>query len=505
MAQTSKSIQRRQTSQQSLEASTKLPEIHLSGSDAAGVFEAELRNCKIGGILRDHRPAQSCNIIESALESFSTERVDFTRIDFKDNAIRSCHFLDSKFDSNTFAYNAVVGTLFEQCSFNDSDIQQCDFEQTVFLRCDFRNLLVKACTFLQCEFRDCVTSNKVFETCRLSDCAFSGTELQAQSIAENFGVTSSQYDGVLRDGRANSSHRKLTKKELAPWARQFAIHPLQRLSIDYFGGGSLLEGSQLLDTCLTVETWVPRSRTAGSFALVLSRWSEFLIWLYERDQLVIHTLLRLHSTTNTLIQALESVGTHTPWISQVRGVHLSLARLVDHYLILLEGSVGRIGNKVLLLVEGGSSEEWYRSNLKALFDRAPDAKISGLVKRNSPWDLSIVVSHGSILLFMALFLATRTRLQLLKYGDRFVPQEDTSTSTPSLELIKASQAKGDRPKAIAVTRPLLSLEFGGQQALRSTPSFRLQAYLPGNLIGDLQLDLSSRQIGKLRKIIKDIL
>jgi uncharacterized protein YjbI with pentapeptide repeats len=494
-----------QTSHRSLVASTKLPEIHLSGSDAAGVFETELRNSKIGGILRDHRPAHACNIIESALESFCAERVDFTRCDFKDNAIRSCHFVDSKFDSNTFAYNAVVGTLFEQCSFNDSDIQQCDFEKTVFLRCDFRNLLVKACTFLQCEFRDCVTNNKVFETCRLSDCAFSGTELQAQSIAENFGVTSSQYDGVLREGRGDASHRKLTKKELAQWAKQFAVHPLQRLSVDYFRNGNLLEGSQILDTCLTVETWVPRSRTAGSFALVLSRWSEFLIWLYERDQLVIHTLLRLHSTTDTLIQALESLGTHTPWISQVRGVHLSLARLVDHYLILLEESVGRIGNKVLLLVEGGSSEEWYRRNLKAFFDRAPDAKICRLVKRNSPWDLSIVISHGSILLFMALFLATRTRLQLLKYGDRFVPQEEPSKTAAPPELIKASPTKSSRPKANVVTRPILSLEFGGQQALRSTPSFRLQAYLPGNLIGDLQLDLSSRHVGKLRKIIKDML
>lgn len=488
-----------------VKAGTALPEIHLSGSDTAGAFETELRGSKICGVLRDYRTPHVCNVIESALESFSTERVDFTRCDFKDNAIRSCHFADSKFDSAAFTYNSVTGTLFENCSFYDTDIQQCDFEKSVFWRCDFRNLLVKACTFLRCEFRECITNNKVFETCRLSDCVFAGTELQTQTIAENFGITSSQYDGVLRDGRADSKHSKITMDNIVPWAVSSANHPLQRLSVDYFLSGSLLEGSKPLDACLAVTTWVPRSRTAGSFSLVLSRWSEFLIWLYENDKLAVHVLLRLHSTTNGLMQRLEGVSEHAPWISQVRGVHLSLARIVDHYLVLLDESIGHFDDKISLLVEGGSSEEWYYRNLKAFFDRAPNARITRLIKHNSPWDLSVAFSHGSILLFMALFLATRTRLELSRYSDRLAQEQlPTGNAVSKSKAVKrATQGKGSR--ALVVTKPVLSLEFGGQQALRSIPSFRLQAYLPGNLIGELQLDLSSRYVARLRKIVKDIL
>jgi hypothetical protein len=95
---------------------TALPEILLSGLDTAGVFQKEVRGSKIRGILRDYHTPHACNVIESALESFSTDRVDFTSCDFKDNAIRACRFIDSKFNSSTLAYNAVTSTLFENCS-----------------------------------------------------------------------------------------------------------------------------------------------------------------------------------------------------------------------------------------------------------------------------------------------------------------------------------------------------------------------------------------------------
>jgi uncharacterized protein YjbI with pentapeptide repeats len=216
--------------------------IELKGTDAGSLFDRELRGVELMGLLRDHHTARACNIIECTLRSFTAERVDFTRCDFKDNAIRSCRFVDSKFDSSSLAYNAVSQSIFEGCSFQDTDVQNCEFEQTVFLRCDLQHLLVKACTFNRCEFRECHTSNKVFEMCRLTDCVFSDTELQVQTIAENFGLTREQLHGGLRDDRGDREHRKLTIGDLHGWLKSAPAHPLQKLSVDYFIKGNLPGG-----------------------------------------------------------------------------------------------------------------------------------------------------------------------------------------------------------------------------------------------------------------------
>jgi hypothetical protein len=479
-------------------------EIRLTGLDSAGVFDRELRGARITGVLHDRSTPRACNVIESVLHSFMTERVKFTRCDFKDNSIRSCHFNNTQFDSSSFAYNTVVETQFEGCSFHDTDMQHCEFNRTVFWKCNLANLLVKGCTFLECEFADCETNNKVFETCRLTDCRFVRTELQVQTIAENFGITSAGYDGLLRDGRGDSAHKKLERVKLLQWATESSIHPLQRLSVEYFLKPNFLDGSRTLDQCFAVETLVPRSRTAGSFALVLSRWSEFLIGLYEVDQLAMHSLLQLHRTTDRLLQELEGIGGHTPWIAQVRGVHLSLARVVDRYLLLLAAIVSRNHEELHLSVEGGSTPEWYYTHLRPLFHRAPAARITQLRQRNSPWDMSVIFTHGSLLSFVALFLATRTRFEISRLEDKFSPASPSVQPVTKTSPKLPPRKKGPPSKSLAL-RPVLTLEFGGRQPLQTTPSFRLRAYLPGNLIGELQLDISSKKVGRLRKIIKDIL
>jgi uncharacterized protein YjbI with pentapeptide repeats len=268
------------------------PRIVLQGEDTGGLFDGELRGAELTGLLRNRQTSRECNVIDSVLHSLTTETVDFTRCDFKDNAIRSCQFRDSKFRSSSMAYNTVVNSVFERCSFEDTDIQNCEFEQALFVQCDLRNILIKACTFNQCEFRDCQTNNKVFETCRLSDCLFQNTELQVQTIAENFGLTAGSLRGTLRDNRMDVRHKKLAVEDLRHWIKSNKTHPLQKLCLHYFLAESLLDGSTHLDTCVNVASWLPAFRTAGSFAVVLNRWIEFLLWLFERDQLAVHTLIR---------------------------------------------------------------------------------------------------------------------------------------------------------------------------------------------------------------------
>lgn len=480
----------------------RAPTFVLHGTDTEGLFDRELRGVELTGILRQRQAARTCNIIESTLHSFVAESVSFTHCDFKDNAIRASRFLDCSFGSSTFAYNTVVNSTFVGCSFPDTDLQNCEFEQTSFVRCDIRNLLVKGCSFNRCEFRACQTSNKVFETCRLTECSFFDIELQVHTIAENFGLTASHFHGILRDDRPHNPYRKLSANELKAWITDDTTHPLQKLSVYYFLNETLLEGSPYLDTCLNLTSWLPAFRTAGSFAVVLNRWTEFLMWLYERDQLTIHTLILLHSMTDGLLHALEGRSSHHQAITTINGVHLSLARYIDQYLILLEGCVASASQEMSFLVEGRRTHAYYYRELTPLFERAP-ARIIRLVKHNSPWDLGISFASGtSTVLFMALFLATRTRIELSRIGQKL---QDHVSDMPPPEPSSAKASGKRRRNATPGTESILSLEFGGNRVLRSNPNFRLKAYLPGNLVAELQLDVSSQKIARLRKTVKGML
>lgn len=228
--------------------------IVLDGADRQGVFEKEVRNAEITGSLREGRTAPVCNVIETVLRSFSADSVDFTRCDFKDDVFRSCTFRNCSFTSTSMLYSAVFSSLYENCSFHDTVMQDSEFDQTIFLNCDLSHIVVKACNFSRCEFRGCKTSNKVFEMCRLTDCLFEDTELQIETLAENFGLTATRYHGTLRDGRRDYPHRQISSADLDTWLKTAYARPLYKLNVDYFLRGTLLEGSPHLDASLERST-----------------------------------------------------------------------------------------------------------------------------------------------------------------------------------------------------------------------------------------------------------
>jgi uncharacterized protein YjbI with pentapeptide repeats len=474
----------------------------LEGKDTQGLFEQEVRNIEITGLLRESHSAPICNVIETVFNSFTAESVDFTRCDFKDDVIRSSRFSKCVFTSTSMLFNAVFQSVFEGCSFHDTVIQDCEFDEVIFLDCDLSHIVVKACAFTRCEFRDCATSNKVFEMCRFGDCVFKNTELQIDTLAENFGLTANNYAGPLRDARKDYKHRQIAIQELTEWLNTASARPLHKLNVDYFLKGTLLEGSPYLDASLDLASWAPLFRTAGSFILALNQWVAFTLWLYDRDAAMIHTLVCMHSMTGELLRTLERNSSSHQAIAGVSGAHLSLARVIDQYLFILEQSKGRVRNEVTLLVEGGDTKEYYYRALSLLFARA-NARITKLMPRNSPWDLVIrLAPHTDILMFMALFLATRTRIEL----SRVTEVMTTSTVSPSRRKGKELAPGKESPGQIVPhAEPLLTFEFGGNLPIGSNPSLRLKAYLPGNLLAELKLNIKSQRLAKLRKVLKGLL
>ena len=476
--------------------------VDFTVGEVSELLQKEIRGAEITGTLRNNRVARTCNIIDSSIHSFIAESVDFTHCDFKDNAIRSCQFRDSAFGSSSWAYNTIIGSSFESCVFPDTDVQNCEVEGSLFLRCDLRNLLIKGCTFNRCTFQDCLTNNKVFETCRLTECSFHNTELQGQTIAENFGLKISDLKGTIRDNRLDRPHKRLSPEQLSDWIQNNATHPLQKLNVHFFLTETLINGASSLDTCLNLTCWLPMFRTAGSFASVLNRWAEFLLWLYENNQLPIHTLIRLHSMTDGLLMGLGERHSQQQALATISGTHLLLARPVERYLILLDQYLTSESHQVSLLVEGHQNKAYYYRALSPLFTRGP-ARITKLVKHNSPWDLGITfASSSSVIFFMGLFFATRTRIELSR-----IASKSERLMLPDVAISNASQKQNIRkkPGKRTANESILCLDFGGNHALRTNPSFRAKAYLPGNLVAELRLDVSSRQIGKFRKTLKDLL
>jgi uncharacterized protein YjbI with pentapeptide repeats len=449
------------------------------------------------GHLRGVKTAPACNIVETALTSLTIHSSDFTGCDIKDSALRESHFVNCAFGSSSITHNTIFASVFEECSFRNTDIQNCDFLETTFLRCDLRNLLVKNCTFDRCTFRDCQTSNKLLEMCRLSECFFENTDLQIETLAENFGIAASGFNGRLRDGLAEGPHKIIAIDQLPNWLRKAHAHPIHKLNVDYFLKGTLLEGSSYLDASLNIQAWLPMFRTAGSFVVVLTQLIDFLIWLYDHEKLPIHTLICFHSMTDALLNALGEEPPQRQALAGIGGIHLSLARVIDPYLALLEELATSLAEDVRLLVEGPGTKAHYRRVLSPFLIRG-GVIIKDIKPHNSPWEL--IFSFSSIspkLLFLALFLATRTKIELSRIRSTVQPHQAETTTAIAHKSLK-------NPRTTLI-EPILSLDFGGSRMARAAPNLRLRAYLPGNLVAELRLDISSKLIAKLRKTVKDLI
>lgn len=472
--------------------------ITFSGPDLEGIFLREVRGIEATGVLSGDRTAPSCNIIESVLHDLTADSVEFRRCDFKDNAIRTCRFKDCNFGSSSIAYNAIMSSQFENCSFPDTDIHNCDFFDTLFVQCDLRNALIKSCSFTRCEFRECATNNQVFETSRFADCEFRATELQIQSIEDNFGIIASHYKALLRDDRGDAAHRKYKASDIEPRLQIEGLHPLKKLSIEYFLNGTLVSGSDNLDAALAFESWESLSRNPGSFAVTLSQWVEFMLWLYDHDELLAHTLVGLHSLTSQLSEALYKQASHYEALAMfsgalalIDGAHSSITRSLESFLETVDLLAGTIESKIAVLVQPGGSKEHYQRELSLLIERA-DGHIVELKPYNSPWLLAILLGpHANALHVAALFLASRVRLEIYHV---FKPLK--SRGTPSFPFTKDEATLAKREQSLAV-QPIDGLT---RIFAVDAPKLELMAYLPGvRLLIFLKLNISSRKVADLRK------
>jgi len=457
--------------------------INLSTTPADTVFNKELRRVCLQGKLADYVVPDRCNLIESQLIDFQTIGVDFSRCDFKDNTFINSHFSKTKFVGVGFVLNTLTKSHFDDCNFYDTVIQNCEFYDVEFRDCDFSSLVIKDCVFARCNFFRCKTSNKLIEMSLLKGCHFEETQLQLQTITENFGLRAAEITSAVRSDRIDHAHTEMDRSalegELAREAR-----PLARLAMYYFLDGNLLDGSEHLDAALDVSYWIKTQATIGSFSIVLTRLCEFLLYLHERDELAYLPLLQLHMITGKLASAVPADARLRQAEFAVYGTHLSIARQIDDFGLIIRKFTNSRRRNWTFLVDGKHPKAFYRTELSELFE-CGRPRILSLVPHNSPWEMMLgFPSSAAVGTFLALFFATRTRIELRRMLDT------TATSAPGTQ-------KRSRRASTQVAQ--LVLGAAGTTEAKSLVHFTTQ--LSPTLAADFQLSVSTRCIGRVRRII----
>lgn len=459
--------------------------IDLSETPAKLIFNQELRKVILRGKLDAFVVPDKCNIIESHVNTLHTNSVNFSGCDFKDSTFTVCSFDDTKFVNSGIVQNTLTDCVFTGSDFHNTVIQSCEFYNVEFRNCDFTNLLIKDCLFAGCRFIDCRTMNKLFEMCLLQKCNFERTQLQIQTVTENLGLRKSEIKGELRSDRLDHVHYQMGIDKLQ-CEYSSATDPFARLGLYYYLKEDLLSGSSEIDAILDVSFWQQIQSTIGSFSTLLTRLCDFLLYLHEQDEIAYLPLIQTYHLTGVLAS---SVGTDVH-IRQaefaIYGTFLSIARRMEPFRNVMQCIVDSGETNWTFLVVGKYPESFYQSELKDLFDRG-DPKIVSLVPHNSPWEMALsFADKSSIAAFMALFLATRTRLELQR-------------------ILKTVRSKGAERPVTSDRESLALLAFGGATDAGSKSLFRVVAPLSPTLAIDFELLVSTILIGRIRKIVISLL
>jgi hypothetical protein len=435
------------------------------------------------------------NFIESVLDHFQAEDIDFSLCDFKDCAIRSSVFRRCKFNNNSFLMNIVIQSEFVECSFYNFSSQGSEFRNTRFVSCDLTNMLVKSARFVGCEFVDCRTSNKIMEMSMVIDTKFVRTDIQVDTITSNFGITVGDLDeSKIRNGRVRDPHDLLLPEELSSITTS-ALSSLERLRLEYFTDPNLTEGSDALDESVAIGQWARIYKSPTSVSDLFELFAEFLMLAYERERITLQPLLLLHAATAELTAAASPTRNYQRVAISVGGVHLMISRVVEEFLHTLDAASAICGTRVKMLVEGPLDKSYYSQRLAPWLKRDRVA-ITSIVPHNSPAEITFEAANAAWLIpLLAVFLATRTSLQISRLeADLHVRPRVALPAAAKPAAVDTTTAR--QPKTELVTFS------SGRSSKSKDYQIHVRAVISKSLLIDLKLQIGTKIAGKLRKILR---
>jgi uncharacterized protein YjbI with pentapeptide repeats len=478
-------------------------EIDLTKVDPQKFFKNDLIRYRLSGTIPAQPDFRIVNFIGCVLHDISADGVNFSECDFKDTLIKGAIFSNCDFNGGTFATSFFSQSEFRRCTFYNLAAYSCDFHQVHFIDCDLTNLLIKSSRFSQCSFQNCVTSNKICEMSNLFDMTFVGTPIQIDTITNNFGLIMGNLDNSpIRSGRIRESYHLLEIGELKALLKSRNLSALERLALEYFLDGILLNGSLLLDESLDITRWARIYRNPGSFVELLDKFAEFLVHLFDDNKLTVHPILLLHHITSTLTTSIVSGEKFHRVAMSLGGVHLILSRLVEDYLYILDLISQRANGSAAFLVDGPTDHNYFQTLLAPWIENE-GVEIARL-ERNSPLFLELTGSDAmSLLPLLAAFLATRTKLEITRL----------KTTLEKDKKLKARKHRSKEPKSKRnlpqlsqkSPQPLFLVNTGWVTTPVPAYELRVRSLMPGSLLVDLKLNFSTTLVSRLRSVLLTLL
>jgi uncharacterized protein YjbI with pentapeptide repeats len=482
-------------------------EVDLAKVAPADFFKNDLIRYRITGAVPSATDFSVVNFIGCELYDVTAEGIDFSECDFKDTLVKGAAFSECSFNGGTFATTFFSETEFRRCTFYNNAAYSCDFRRVHFADCDLTNLLVKSSRFFECTFERCITSNKICEMSTLFGVAFVDTPVQLETITNNFGLTSADLKNApIRSMRVREPYQTLTDEDLKTLLNSQKLSALERLTLEYFLEHSLLNGSALLDESLNIARWTRIYRNPGSFVELLDKFAEFLIHLYDENRLAAHPILLLHHVTSTLTNKLPSEEELHRVALSLGGVHLILSRIVEDYLSVLDLALKRVGDSVAFLAEGPTDPDYFRKELGPWI--ADGVEIARL-ERNSPLFIEFKASELMPLLpLIAVFVATRVKLEITRLKSS-VEKENTprakKNSKKSKKNLPAEVEQSLQRLPQKSAQSLFAISTGWVTAPNPAYELRVRALMPGSLLVDLKLNVSTTIARRIRSLLLNLL
>lgn len=466
-------------------------EINFSEIEKIEILAQEILECSINGVFGPLHKIKQGNIVQCRVDDFGSLNADLEYVDFKDSSITNSNFKDSSFDYAAFINCNYENVQFEQCHFHNVSITGCEFYNVTFLNCKLDHMVIESCKFYNCNFFDSTTSNKLFEICLFTDCRFDRTDIQIQTILDNFGLSNSDLiDSKIRSKTVNED---FVFTDPVAWRNENNPNKIQEFRLEFFVSSKcVLEGSEILDRTFALGSWLENARIPSTFNNQFTLFHEFLIELYDTGKSTLFPLIKLHALSSSLINA---EGINKTVLSSIYGVHMTLSRFIERFLDLVVREANSADNPIVILVNGPVEPDYYMSELDFIFNHV-NLSILKVKKHNSPNELLLSWDKIQDLLpLISLLLATRLKFELKKIENSWMDKLDR-------ESIQSIAMKIDSPDE-GIQK--FSFDLGVDSDRQYLYGLKLKSIFPGGLFMEFGLHISTKKISVLRQVLVEIL
>ena len=462
----------------------------------------DILRCEVTGEVSERHIFNKINIVQCSMYFLDANSADFSGTDFKDSTLRNCVFNETNMHATHINTCNLYNVNFVNTNITWTNLNQSNFYSCQFIKCDFTDLLIKGCKFYDCYFESCQTTNKVFESCLLLNCNFKNLEIQYDTIIDNFGLTSKNLNHCLvRSGSPRLKHKKYEPSKL-PKSMKKNLTSIERFKFEYFTQQMENNTYNQLNETFKIEDWIKLCKVPASFITLFSDLSDFLLYLYREDKIIIHPLLKLHDLNYRISSNLD-LEKYNEIYKSLMGIQMYNARLFEAFLVLVSDLTKLTEKELVLLVSGPLDKDFFLTNLNIIFQHK-QVELKKLIPHNSPLEMFLQFgSTQSVIVTISILLSSRFKFEL-KRIEKQLKAEKTKmksflTTNGNAEIAEVNQ------KQIQNINSLLTFHVGGGKDKLSLLELRFSAMMPGSLLADLSLDVNLDKIKKIKEIIVDIL